>query len=75
MFQLCDLRVSGVSDAIQDVLVDERGFDLPDSSLRTIRSLNQTPAETLDELSTRREAAARLAELRHKMQRESWLSL
>jgi hypothetical protein len=27
MFQECDLRVSGVSDAIQSILVDERGFE------------------------------------------------
>jgi hypothetical protein len=38
---------------------------------RTIRSLNKTPAESLEELYTRRECAATLAELRHKIQRES----
>jgi hypothetical protein len=38
---------------------------------RVIRSLNKTPAETLDELYTRRETAALLAELRHKISREA----
>jgi hypothetical protein len=38
---------------------------------RVIRSLNRTPAESLDELYTRRESAAVLAELRFKIQRET----